>query len=53
MTPFPKLISRGSEYFALVPRDSDNPKFLRDFLEWSTQLRHSREGGNPGLPVRR
>ena len=52
-TRFPKLISRGSEYFALVPRDSDNPKFLRDFLEWSTQLRHSREGGNPGLPVRR
>jgi len=34
VTPFPKLISRGSEYFALVPRDSDKPKFLRDFLEW-------------------
>ncbi len=34
VTPFPKLISRGSEYFALVPRDSDKPKFLRDFLDW-------------------
>lgn len=34
VTPFPKWVSRGSEYFALVPRDSDKPKFLRDFLEW-------------------
>lgn len=34
VTPFPKLLSRGSEYYALVPRDSDKPKFLRDFLEW-------------------
>jgi DNA-binding transcriptional LysR family regulator len=34
VTPFPKLHSRGSEYYALVPRDSDKPKFLRDFLEW-------------------
>lgn len=34
VTPFPKLRSRGSEYYALVPRDSDKPKFLRDFLEW-------------------
>jgi DNA-binding transcriptional LysR family regulator len=34
VTPFPDLRSQGSEYYALVPRDSDKPKFLRDFLDW-------------------
>lgn len=34
VTPFPELRSKGSEYYAVVPRDSDKPKFLRDFLEW-------------------
>lgn len=34
VTPFPEVRSKGSEYFAVVPRDSDKPKFLRDFLEW-------------------
>lgn len=38
VTPFPKLISRGSEYFALVPLDSDKPKFLRDFLDWLQEI---------------
>jgi DNA-binding transcriptional LysR family regulator len=33
-TPLPELRSRGSDYYAVVPRDSDKPKFLRDFLDW-------------------
>ncbi|HEX2547084.1 MAG TPA: LysR substrate-binding domain-containing protein [Ramlibacter sp.] len=34
VTPFPQLRSKGSDYFAVVPRDSDKPRFLRDFLGW-------------------
>lgn len=34
VTPFPKLNCRGSDYFAVVPRDADKPVFLREFLEW-------------------
>lgn len=34
VAPFPDLRSKGSEYYAVVPRDSDKPVFLRDFLEW-------------------
>jgi DNA-binding transcriptional LysR family regulator len=33
-TPFPRLRVKGSDYYAVVPRDSDKPKFLRDFLDW-------------------
>jgi LysR family transcriptional regulator, glycine cleavage system transcriptional activator len=34
VTPFPQLRCKGSDYFAVVPRDSDKPQFLRDFLDW-------------------
>jgi LysR family transcriptional regulator, glycine cleavage system transcriptional activator len=34
VTPFRQWQVRGSAYFVLVPRDSDKPKYLRDFLAW-------------------
>lgn len=32
--PFDTHRVAGSTYFALLPLDSDKPKYLRDFLEW-------------------
>jgi DNA-binding transcriptional LysR family regulator len=40
VTPFSPLRSKGSEYCAVVPRDSDKPKFLRDFLDWLQDRAH-------------
>jgi LysR family glycine cleavage system transcriptional activator len=34
VTPFPQWQVQGSVYFVLVPRDSDKPKHLREFLAW-------------------
>lgn len=34
VTPFPQWQVQGSAYFVLVPRDSDKPKHLREFLAW-------------------
>ncbi len=33
-TPFPVCQIPGSTYHALVPVDSDKPKYLREFLQW-------------------
>ncbi|KQP12492.1 LysR substrate-binding domain-containing protein [Pseudorhodoferax sp. Leaf267] len=33
-TPFPACQIPGSLYYAMVPMDSDKPKFLREFLQW-------------------
>jgi DNA-binding transcriptional LysR family regulator len=33
-TPFPAHRIPGSLYYAMVPMDSDKPKFLREFLDW-------------------
>lgn len=32
--PFPSIEVPGSTYYAMVPMDSDKPKYLREFLEW-------------------
>jgi LysR family transcriptional regulator, glycine cleavage system transcriptional activator len=32
--PFAKTMVKGTTYYALVPLDSDKPKYLREFLEW-------------------
>jgi DNA-binding transcriptional LysR family regulator len=34
VTPFPQLVSKGSEYQVVVPHDSDKPAYFRAFLEW-------------------
>ncbi|RYX89337.1 MAG: LysR family transcriptional regulator [Comamonadaceae bacterium] len=38
VTPFPQCQVQGSAYFVVMPRDSDKPKHLRDFLAWLREV---------------
>lgn len=47
-TPFPALQIPGSRYYAMVPMDSDKPRYLREFLQWLFEQAQAPQAGGAG-----